>query len=87
MSKAAFGKGLAASFMPAADGLPFLGDNAFLPDRIELLDTPPPAHWYERVTTDGAHHPSTNHPAHRMDRPGRYVAYGVALVRSDGNIF
>lgn len=34
-------------------GLPFLGDNAFLPDRIELLDTPPTAHWYERLTADG----------------------------------
>lgn len=34
-------------------GLPSLGDNAFLPDRIELLDVVPPAHWYERLTTDG----------------------------------
>jgi CRISPR-associated protein Cas5t len=33
-------------------GLPFLGDNAFLPDRIDPLDTLPPAHWYERVASD-----------------------------------
>jgi CRISPR-associated protein Cas5t len=33
-------------------GLPFLGDNAFLPDRIDVLDAPLPAHWYERVTAD-----------------------------------
>jgi CRISPR-associated protein Cas5t len=33
-------------------GLPFLGDNAFLPDRIELLHTVPAVHWYERVTAD-----------------------------------
>ncbi len=31
-------------------GLPFLGDNAFLLDRLEELSTLPAAHWYERVT-------------------------------------
>ncbi|HWG46119.1 MAG TPA: type I-MYXAN CRISPR-associated protein Cas5/Cmx5/DevS [Gemmataceae bacterium] len=35
-------------------GLPFLGDNAFLPDRIDPLDTLPPIHWYERVDADAA---------------------------------
>jgi CRISPR-associated protein Cas5t len=30
-------------------GLPFLGDNSFLPDRIEVLDSHPSVHWYERV--------------------------------------
>lgn len=34
-------------------GLPFLGDNALLVDRIELLDDAPRAHWYERLTADG----------------------------------
>jgi CRISPR-associated protein Cas5t len=33
-------------------GLPFVGDNAFLPDRIAVLDQLPVAHWYERVTED-----------------------------------
>jgi CRISPR-associated protein Cas5t len=31
-------------------GLPFLGDNSFLPDRIEILDQMAAAHWYETVT-------------------------------------
>lgn len=31
-------------------GLPFLGDNAFLLDRLEELAAAPEAHWYERVT-------------------------------------
>jgi CRISPR-associated protein Cas5t len=35
---------------PRRYGLPFLGDNSFLPDRIETLDALPPVHWYERVT-------------------------------------
>ena len=30
-------------------GLPFLGDNAFLIDRLEPLDNPPPAHWFRRI--------------------------------------
>lgn len=27
-------------------GLPFLGDSNFLPDRIEVLESPPPCHWF-----------------------------------------
>ena len=34
-------------------GLPFLGDNAFLADRIEVLESAPATHWYERLTADG----------------------------------
>ncbi|AWM37106.1 hypothetical protein GobsT_49730 [Gemmata obscuriglobus] len=34
-------------------GLPFLGDNSFLPDRIDLLDAPPATHWYERLASVG----------------------------------
>lgn len=30
-------------------GLPFLGNNSFLPDRLEVVDKPEPARWYERV--------------------------------------
>jgi CRISPR-associated protein Cas5t len=33
-------------------GLPFLGDNAFLIDRITLLDRPVQAHWYCRITDE-----------------------------------
>ena len=36
-------------------GLPFLGDNAFLVDRIDLLEVPLPARWYVPYTAeDGA---------------------------------
>jgi len=35
-----------------AYGLPFLGDNNFLIDRIEPVETPCPAHWFERITED-----------------------------------
>jgi CRISPR-associated protein Cas5t len=33
-------------------GVPFLGDNAFLPDRIEELTDPGPVRWYERIAAD-----------------------------------
>ena len=33
-------------------GLPFLGDNALLLDRVESIDELPPACWYERVSAD-----------------------------------
>lgn len=32
-------------------GLPFLGDNNFLPDRIEVTETPPACHWFVPVET------------------------------------
>jgi CRISPR-associated protein Cas5t len=46
--------GLSGELRAGRYGLPFLGDNAFLPDRIDPLDIPPAAHWYERVTADAA---------------------------------
>jgi CRISPR-associated protein Cas5t len=30
-------------------GVPFLGDNAFLVDRLDLLEVPPEAYWYKRL--------------------------------------
>lgn len=30
-------------------GLPFLGDNNFLPDRIDVLESPPPCQWFVPV--------------------------------------
>ncbi len=33
-------------------GIPFLGDNAFLIDRLELRDEPVPARWYRRLGPD-----------------------------------
>lgn len=32
-------------------GLPFLGDNSLLPDRIEVLESPPPCHWFVPIVT------------------------------------
>jgi CRISPR-associated protein Cas5t len=34
---------------PRTYGLPFLGDNCFLPDRLEVVDRLEPARWYERI--------------------------------------
>ena len=36
-------------------GLPFVGDNNFLPDRVEVLESPPPCHWFVPIVTgDGS---------------------------------
>jgi CRISPR-associated protein Cas5t len=43
-------RGLRREFNANRYGLPFLGDNAFLLDRIEEKPPVPAAHWYERVT-------------------------------------
>jgi CRISPR-associated protein Cas5t len=45
-------RGLSGELATPRYGLPFVGDNSFLPDRIEILDHTPQAHWYERVTPD-----------------------------------
>ncbi len=38
--------------IPRAYGLPFLGDNNFLINRIEPVEGPWPAYWFERITED-----------------------------------
>jgi CRISPR-associated protein Cas5t len=42
--------GLRGDYNSGRYGLPFLGDNAFLLDQLEVLAEAPQAHWYERVT-------------------------------------
>jgi CRISPR-associated protein Cas5t len=39
-------RGLSGELEGDRYGLPFAGDNNFLFDRLELLDTPSPARWY-----------------------------------------
>jgi CRISPR-associated protein Cas5t len=41
-------------------GLPFLGDNAFLLDRLEVLDQPREARWYRRLGTEDETDPVPN---------------------------
>lgn len=35
-------------------GLPFAGDNNFLFDRIDIIDSPPLTHWYEKMEIDSS---------------------------------
>lgn len=42
-------RGLAGDAEVTRYGLPFLGDNSFLPDRVDPLAEVPSAHWYERT--------------------------------------
>lgn len=39
---------------PVRYGLPFLGDNAFLPDRLEPVAAPEPSYWFVPVDPDDA---------------------------------
>ncbi len=45
-------RGLAGEFSSGRYGIPFLGDNAFLLDRLEVLDQPGQVRWFERVTSE-----------------------------------
>lgn len=47
-------RGLAGDFVTDRYGVPFLGDNAFLIDRLEVLSEPmPPVRWFERISHEG----------------------------------
>lgn len=50
-------------------GLPFLGDNSFLPDRLEVV-APMPARWYERVEEGGRPREGTTRLTLQVDRAG-----------------
>jgi CRISPR-associated protein Cas5t len=43
-------RGLRGEFNSNRYGVPFLGDNQFLVDRLEERSTTPKAHWFERIT-------------------------------------
>lgn len=62
--------GLRGEFNHGRYGLPFLGDNNFLLDRIEIVESPPAARWYERVTEAGGAGPRdhTTRLTTRIDR-------------------
>lgn len=41
-------------------GLPFLGDSNFLPDRIEVMESPPPCHWFVPIVEGDGEPPDQN---------------------------
>lgn len=66
--EAAVRRGLAGGGPAGRYGLPFLGDNSFLPDRIEVHDVPPAAHWYEPVAEGAGVRPRTSRLTVWIDR-------------------
>lgn len=50
-------RGLAGDFSGQRYGVPFLGDNAFLIDRVEPLNDTGPVRWYERVVAESGSGP------------------------------
>ena len=78
-------RGLRGEFNAGRYGLPFLGDNAFLLDRMEELSAPPEAHWYERVmeaSPDGPR-PRTTRLTILIDRAD-LSAHHVGTFRAHG---
>jgi len=62
-------RGLNGELATGRYGLPFVGDNSFLPDRIDQLDTVPRAHWYERIDEEsGPVRPRTTRLSVWIDR-------------------
>ena len=49
-------------------GLPFLGDNAFLPDQVKILDELAPARWYCRLDSEGGSRPDSTRLTSWIDR-------------------
>ena len=45
-------EGLAGRLDATRYGLPFAGENNFLIDRIDILESPPPTRWYTKINTD-----------------------------------
>lgn len=87
---AAFRQGLTGEHPAARYGLPFLGDNSFLPDRLELPSWPVAARWYERIAADerGAPKPGVTRMTTWIDRADmsrtRSALYApCAMVSSD----
>lgn len=49
-------------------GLPFLGDNAFLLDKVQVLEGPAPARWYCRLDNEGGPRPDSTRLTSWIDR-------------------
>lgn len=45
-------RGLAGEFTSGRYGIPFLGDNAFVLDRLEAIAEPGPVRWFEKITPE-----------------------------------
>lgn len=62
-------RGLAGEFNNTRYGVPFLGDNQFLIDKLKIVDLPQVGHWYERVGEEaGSPRPYTTRMTILIDR-------------------
>jgi CRISPR-associated protein Cas5t len=61
-------RGLRGEFNDKRYGVPFLGDNQFLIDRLAERSLPQPAHWYERINEASAPRPRTTRLTILIDR-------------------
>ncbi len=78
-------RGLRGELNEGRYGLPFLGDNSFLIDRIEELPLIPLAHWYEKVseTSAGGLLPGTARLTIRIDRADLSQTTSALFARTE----
>lgn len=63
-------------------GLPFLGDNNFLPDRLEEVE-PTPARWFRRLDENAPAEPETTRLTQRVDRSGMVGTESALFAPTD----
>ena len=61
-------------------GLPFLGDNNFMIDEVDLLTTPPPTWWYTRVVAGEGPRRGTCHLTVGIDRADNCRTTGLRMA-------
>lgn len=64
-------------------GLPFLGDNNFMLDEVDLLTAPPPTWWYSRVVAGDPPRRGTCHLTVGIDRTDNYRTSSARMAPTD----
>lgn len=80
-------QGLVGQLNTGRYGVPFLGDNSFLPDRLERIDTAIPTRWFEQLgpaSRDGMRERAARFDYHR--EPSRPFVNDIRPVRTDNRI-
>ncbi len=73
-------KGVSGELETDRYGLPFLGDNSFMIDEIELVEEPPPTWWYVLLESDARHRRGICRLTVAIDRLDNSLTTGVVMA-------